>query len=286
VAVTGGDVGEQVEVLLERLGEQGGESAFGTAEQLVRVLLEFYGNGLERIIEIVRAEQPALLEVLTSDALVESQLILHGLHPLDADERIERALDRVRPYLGSHAGGVAYLGIDEDAVAHLRLDGSCHGCPSSTVTVRMTIEEAVLAAAPEVVAIEVDGQAERPKPLLQIGRRPGAPEPADTGPVWLHPSARELPTDGHTGQVHLDGRLVLMCRLGETYYAYADRCPACGGSLSGGVLAGDLLACGSCGSRYDVRLAGRAVDGTGRHLEPLPLLDDVSGIRVALPVAV
>jgi hypothetical protein len=47
-----------------------------------------------------------------------------------------------------------------------------------------------------------------------------------------------------------------------------------------------VLTCANCKSRYDVRLAGRAVDGSGRHLDPLPLLDDASGIRVALPEAV
>ena len=37
--------------------------------------------------------------------------MLHDLHPLDVDTRIQRALDKVRPYLGSHAGGVTYLGV-------------------------------------------------------------------------------------------------------------------------------------------------------------------------------
>jgi len=289
VAARGGDVGERVEALLEQVHRQGGDPAAATADELVRVLVDFYGAGLERIVEIVGGERPELLTELADDPLVESQLILHGLHPVGVDERIERALDRVRPYLGSHAGGVAYLGIDESGVAHLRLDGSCHGCPSSTVTVRMTIEEAVLGAAPEIGGIEVEGQAEKPKPLLQIGRRPGAPEPASApAAVWLHPSATELPADGGVRRVHLDGRPVLMCRLDGTYYAYADGCPSCDSSLSSGSsLDGDILRCGSCGARYDVRLAGRSADRPGRHLDPLPLLDDVSGIRVAmLPAAV
>ena len=164
-----GDVGERVEALLAQLRQQGGDPAAATGDELVRLLVEFYGAGLERIVEIVADDRRELLDVLADDPLIESQLILHGLHPVGVDERIERALDRVRPYLGSHAGGVAYLGIDDGGVAHLRLDGSCNGCPSSTVTVRMTIEEAVLGAAPEVAGIEVEGQTEKPKPLLQIG---------------------------------------------------------------------------------------------------------------------
>ncbi len=275
-----GDVGERVEALLARLSQQGGDRAAATGDELVRLLVEFYGAGLERIVEIVAADRRELLDVLADDPLVESQLILHGLHPVGVDERIERALDRVRPYLGSHAGGVAYLGVDDEGVAHLRLDGSCNGCASSTVTVRMTIEEAVLGAAPEVAGIEVEGQAEKPKPLLQIGLRAGASPPAPT-PVWLHPSAKDLPAHGQVSQVHLDGRPVLMCRLGDTYLAYADSCASCGGSLAGATLDGDVLGCTSCKARFDIRLAGRSVEATGgRHLDPLPLLDDVAGIRI------
>jgi Fe-S cluster biogenesis protein NfuA/nitrite reductase/ring-hydroxylating ferredoxin subunit len=275
------DVGERVETLLLQVRRQGGEPAAATAEELVRALVDYYGSGLERIVEVIGAKSPELVEVLADDPLVESQLILHGLHPIDTDVRIERALDRVRPYLGSHAGGVAFLGVDDEGVAHLRLDGSCHGCPSSTITVRMTIEEAVLGAAPEVSSVEVEGQTEEPKPLLQIGRRPGA-----SGPAWRHPSRAELPEVGRSARVRLEGQLVLMCRVGETYYAYVDTCPSCGGSVAGGALDGDVLACASCAARFDVRLAGRSLDGTGRHLSALPLLDDVSGIRVALPEAV
>lgn len=278
------DVGEQVEGLLAQLQRQGGDAAAQTGDELVRALVEFYGAGLEQVVSILDAQHPELIAALTDDPLVESQLILHGLHPLDVDARIERALDRVRPYLGSHAGGVAYLGVDDEGIAHLRLDGSCHGCPSSTVTVRLTIEQAVLAAAPDVSGIDVAGQAEEPKPLLQIGLRAGAAPPPE--PVWLHPSSRDLPADGASAIAVLDGRPVLLCRLRDTYYAYADQCPACGSELDGALLDGDVLACPHCSSRYDVRLAGAATDGTGRHLNPLPLLDDVSGVRIAMqPVA-
>jgi Fe-S cluster biogenesis protein NfuA/nitrite reductase/ring-hydroxylating ferredoxin subunit len=281
MAVPEGDVGGQIEVLLGQLLEQGGHGAADTGEEIVRLLVDYYGTGLARVCEIVGADRPDLIHQLAADPLVESQLVLHELHPLDVDARIEAALDRVRPYLGSHAGGVAYLGVDEGGVARLRLSGSCNGCASSTVTVSMTIEEAVRAAAPELTGIAVDGEVEEPQ-LLQIGRRPAAP----SAPVWRHPSATELPAEGEVTAVHLDGRRVMATRLDDTYYAYVDRCPACEASLVGSALTGAVLTCAGCGARYDVRLAGRAIDGSRRHLDPLPLLDDAAGIRVALPEAV
>ena len=58
-----------------------------------------------------------MVRALADDVVVGSLLVLHDLHPDDVDTRIQAALDRVRPYLGSHAGGIDYLGVDEEGVA-------------------------------------------------------------------------------------------------------------------------------------------------------------------------
>jgi hypothetical protein len=116
-------VGTRVEELLAVL-RSAGDAAAPAAEELVRILLGLYGDGLSHIMGALREEGDAgaaVLSRLLSDPLVESLLLLHDLHPLDVDTRIQRALDRVRPYLGSHAGGVEYLGVTDDGVAHLRL---------------------------------------------------------------------------------------------------------------------------------------------------------------------
>jgi Fe-S cluster biogenesis protein NfuA len=87
---------------------------------------------------------------------------------VDTETRVRRALDDVRPSLGSHGGDVELLGV-EDGVAHLRLGGTCNGCPSSTLTLRNAIEEAVMKAAPEIARIEAEGVAEPAPALVQIG---------------------------------------------------------------------------------------------------------------------
>jgi Fe-S cluster biogenesis protein NfuA/nitrite reductase/ring-hydroxylating ferredoxin subunit len=265
--------GERVEKLLAELSGADPRTA-AAADELVRCLVDLYGAGLERIVEIVGAERAG---ELADDPLVESLLLVHDLHPLDPDTRIQRALDRVRPYLGSHAGGVDYLGIDDSGVVHLRLEGSCNGCPSSTVTVRLAIEQAIQEAAPDTTGIDVEGvTAGPPAPLLQIGRRPGLGEPAEPGWIRVPQVAAQL--------VGLDEVPVLVCRVEGTLYAYRDACPACAAVLSGGALDGAALSCPGCGSRYDVRLAGAGLDDPLRHLDPLPLLVDAQGVRIAVGV--
>jgi Fe-S cluster biogenesis protein NfuA len=146
---------EHVEALLERLPD---DLAFLEAMQAV---LELYGEGLRRMVE--RVGDAGRFD---EDELVSHLLLLHDLHPVDVEARVAGALDEVRPYLGSHGGDVELLGI-EDGVVHVRLDGSCHGCPSSTATLTNAIEGAIQRAAPEIERVEAEGAVE--EPLLQIG---------------------------------------------------------------------------------------------------------------------
>jgi len=179
------EVGSRIERLLAELGADADPSVRRRAEELVGLLVDFYGAALARVVDL--ADQP-LLERLADDQLVASLLIVHDLHPLPTLARVEAALERVRPYLGSHAGGVQLRGIDQQGVVHLALEGTCNGCQSSTLTVKLSIERAIEEAAPEVTGVDVEGIAAEPQPagrLLQIQpyrhEAPGpcpVPEPA------------------------------------------------------------------------------------------------------------
>jgi Fe-S cluster biogenesis protein NfuA/nitrite reductase/ring-hydroxylating ferredoxin subunit len=283
--------GARVEELLDGL-RSGPPGVAQAAEELVSLLVSLYGNGLAAIVEVLGQQGEAgaaALAAMADDPRVEGLLLLHDLHPLDVDARIQQALDRVRPYLGSHAGGVQYLGVT-DGVARLRLEGSCDGCPSSTVTVELAIRGAVEDAAPEVIEVVVEGVA-APGPaepaLLQIGRRPADAGPdgaADQGGGWITlpdmgpPSSR--PVSASAG-----GAAVLVCSVRGTLYAYLDACAACGSSMALGQLNREELTCPACGALYNVRLAGKGIADPALHLDPLPLLADSRGVRVALPEA-
>ena len=161
------EAGERVETLLAELRSQAGPQVAATAEELVSCLVELYGAGLATIIELVG--EPELMDKLVADPLVESLLLVHDLHPLDTSTRVRRAVEDVLPQLGSHAGDVEYLGLDDTGVLRLRLEQ--RGC--SAETVRDLISKAVAAAAPEAAGVSIE-LAEPPAelPLLQITRRP------------------------------------------------------------------------------------------------------------------
>jgi Fe-S cluster biogenesis protein NfuA len=162
-------VGERVEELLAELRAQAGPQAAATAEELVSCLVELYGAGLAKITEIVAASEPGVMDSLVADPLVESLLLVHDLHPLDTSTRVRRAVEEVLPQLGSHAGNVEYLGLDEAGVLRLRLEQS--GCSADTV--RDLIEKAVAGAAPEAAGVAIEMAQPPAEPtLLQITRRP------------------------------------------------------------------------------------------------------------------
>jgi Fe-S cluster biogenesis protein NfuA/nitrite reductase/ring-hydroxylating ferredoxin subunit len=273
--MTAKSAGDRIEELLESL-RPGRDKEI--AEELVRLLVEMYGEGLSRIVTLLR-DSPALMDRLVGDDMVESLLLLHDLHPIDVDTRIQRALDQVRPYLGSHAGGVDFLGVDADGVAQLRLAGNCQGCPSSTVTVKMAIETAISDAAPEIAGVSVAGVTT--PDVLQVGM---GPPPGWYAPEWAAvPDSG--PPDGRPRVVSVDGQQVLMCSIRGTLYAYRDSC-VCGSSLASSTVEGEVLTCPSCAARFDLPNAGRCLDGSDQHLDPLPLLSDSQGVRVAVPKAV
>ena len=149
---------ERVESLIHELEGFADPEARARTQEILRAVLELHGAGLERILDqLADAGEPGLglIDSLAKDEVVGCVLLLHGLHPLDLETRVLQALESVRPLLRSHGGSVELVGLS-GGVARLRLLGSCHGCPSSAMTLRTTIEEAILEKAPDVTAIELD----------------------------------------------------------------------------------------------------------------------------------
>ncbi len=159
----------QVEGLLDELESLPDPAARDKATEMVQALLELYGEGLGRMVPLLDDEGR---RAAADDELVSHLLVLHDLHPVPLVERVEDALEGVRPYLSSHGGGVELLGVEDDVV-RLRLHGSCEGCPSSTMTLKLAIEDAIYKVAPEVSDVEAEGVSESapapgPTQLLQI----------------------------------------------------------------------------------------------------------------------
>ncbi len=150
----------RVEELLATLESAPSPEVREQVRELISSLLELHGTGLERVLSLVYDSGPsgmAVIDQLGNDPLVSGLLLLHGLHPLDLETRVRRAIEEVKPRLGLHGGSVELLGVSAEGRVHLKLQGNCHECPSSRLTLRFSIEEALFAAAPDLTGLDVEG---------------------------------------------------------------------------------------------------------------------------------
>jgi Fe-S cluster biogenesis protein NfuA len=148
---------ERVEELIGQADRFADPAARAVTRDIVAALLELHGAGLARVLDVLAASGDAgrsVVPALLADRLVASLLMLHGLHPVDLETRVQAALDAVRPALAGHGGGVELLGV-EAGVVRLRLEGNCNGCPSSGETLRNLVEAALDEAAPDRAGLEV-----------------------------------------------------------------------------------------------------------------------------------
>jgi hypothetical protein len=142
---------------IEQLVEEQPEAA-----ELVQLLMQLYGAGLERVLAAIREENgAAILDRLAKDKLVASLLLLHGLHPVDAETRVRNALRRVDRRLESQRVVLAEI---KDGVARIRVERDGGGAAPANVA--ELIERAVFETAPDL-AVEIEGVDSTPA-LVQI----------------------------------------------------------------------------------------------------------------------
>jgi Fe-S cluster biogenesis protein NfuA/nitrite reductase/ring-hydroxylating ferredoxin subunit len=281
---------ERIELLIQEVTEFPDPRARATTEELVQALLDMYGEGLAHILELTaqsEASGHALIETFTKDDLLSSLFLLHGLHPVDIETRIARALVEVRPYLKSHGGNVELVKV-ENGIAYLRLEGSCHGCPSSTITLKLAIEEAIYKAAPDLDELQVEGVTDPPpRPGIPVAfipprRRKEITQTTEQNGAWTVVGGLNSLLEGTLKVIAVEGEPLLFCQIAGTYYAYHDHCGSCTASLDGSKLEGITLICSSCGRQYDICRAGRCLDSPNLFLEPVPLLVENGKVKVAL----
>ncbi len=152
---------DRIETLIQEVSAFSDTHARETTEELMQCLLDMYGEGLSHILDITAEAEAAglaLIRAFARDDLVGSLLLVHDLHPVNLETRVLQALDEVRPQLKIHKGDVEFVKV-ENGAAYLRLEGSCHGCASSTITLKQLIEKSLNKLAPDLAGLEVEGLA-------------------------------------------------------------------------------------------------------------------------------
>lgn len=69
-------------------------------------------------------------------------------------EKVENALDEIRPYLNKDGGDIKVISIDNNNIANIELLGNCESCPMSPMTLKLGVEEAIKKNVPEIKGIK------------------------------------------------------------------------------------------------------------------------------------
>jgi Fe-S cluster biogenesis protein NfuA/nitrite reductase/ring-hydroxylating ferredoxin subunit len=267
--------GERLQKLLAEVEALPYPGARELIQDCMESVLGFYGAGLKRILQVVSEDGPEGRKVfrdLIRDDVVKGLLLVHDLHPLNLEARLLEALDKVRPYLKSHGGNVELISL-ENNVARLRLQGTCHSCASSSVTLELAIRHAIEQACPDLAHFEVEGVAQDKSAASLVSRR------AVTD--WTVVKSAHQLEEGAWMPVRIGDVRLVVCKVNDTLYAYRNRCPACNMPLDTGSFEGGFLSC-ALNHRYDVVHAGRCAEIPSAHLDPLPLLVQENVVKVAL----
>ncbi len=285
---------ERVQELQDRLDSVGDSTTRNLAEELVSAVVQMYGAGLEGILERLLAGGEAGVQIavsLTEDPFLATLLLIHDLHPVPLEARVQEALDSVRPYMESHGGNVELLSL-ENGIARIHLRGSCSDCSASAVTLELAIKQALEQAAPDLEGLEVEGVAPQTMdgqglPMI-TGSAPrgmelpvvmsGSPPP----PSWFDVESMGELADGQVVPVAVAGNELMIANVDGTLLAYRDTCAGCGASLHDGDLHSGALSCRRCERSFFLPRAGRSMDDEGLQLEPIPLLRERNRVKVAL----
>jgi Fe-S cluster biogenesis protein NfuA len=152
-----------IEELLHQVESAADPSLRASVQELVELVMNLHGAGLERMLELIRAtgdSGEAAVQRLGRDELVGGLLVLHGLHPQTVEARVTDALDKVRARLRPHGGEVELLTVQDGAV-RLRLHAKSQGCGSTAQSLKEMVEDAVYQAAPDLTSLTIEGAEEK-----------------------------------------------------------------------------------------------------------------------------
>lgn len=268
---------QRIQELMERLNNISDIRTREMAQESIQEIMSFYGKGIERILEVISENKNASLTEayhnLIEDGFVSTLLLIHDLHPLSLEMRLNKALQKVRPYMDSHGGSVQIVGL-ENNIAKLRLSGSCKGCPSSASTLEFGIKQAISENCPDLLGLEIEGA-----PSQKLYQNGNASHAGISG--WKSLEGLSELKEGDLKSIQSNGIPLLICKVNGHLYAYKNICPACELPLNTGKLERSILSC-KLGHRYEVQKAGKCTDDPQIHLNPFPLLQENGIVKIAI----
>jgi Fe-S cluster biogenesis protein NfuA/nitrite reductase/ring-hydroxylating ferredoxin subunit len=248
-----------------------------TVMALKKAIDDLNKEALTRLIRSLKKDPSALaaLKESTADEVVYSVFRHHEIIKPSLNERVEQALDSVRPMLAGHGGGVELMSIDPPSRAVIRLIGACSGCPASELTLSEGVEKAIREYCPEITEII------KAKGLCTSSTQPVnfvSPFASGAEKMWTFVvNVEEIP-ENKLLACEVDGQSLILSRLDDRIVCYQNSCAHLGMPLDMGQVNDGILKCpfhafeyllksGECLTVPEVQLQAHAVRLTDNRVE-------------------
>ncbi|MEH2154579.1 NifU family protein [Nostoc sp.] len=226
------------------------ESQRCVAVGLKRAIEALHKAALTSLIKSLKQESMSALRHAVTDEVVYAVLLYHELvkspkPPLA--QRLQTALEEVRPGLKSHNGDIELVAIKPPDTVEVKLIGTCSSCPASTLTLSQGVEQAIKNHCPEiskVVAVNNNPTVYTTNSNLTT---PFSPPITST---WVKVATIEQVPEFGVLAVQLAGNSLILHRQGATLTCYRNACAHLGYPLEGGKVENGIITCPSHGFQY------------------------------------
>lgn len=222
-------------------------------------------EAFRRLIRALKTDPAALaaLKAAAKDEVVYAVLRRYELLKASLNERVEQALDGVRPMLKSHGGDVELVGVRPPSV-EVRFKGACDSCPASTLTFHAGVKKAVQDVCPEITEIiQVKGLSGGSDSSVRFV----SPFALNSEGNWIFAGTLPDFSDGAVRSMELDGQKIIVSRNGASITCFQNACAHLGFPIHDGEVANGIITCPHHGFQYDLA-SGECLTAPEVQLQP------------------
>jgi Fe-S cluster biogenesis protein NfuA/nitrite reductase/ring-hydroxylating ferredoxin subunit len=226
------------------------ETPRGAVEAYARAIEALHGEAMRRLVRALKTDAAALaaMKAALSDEVVYAVLRRHEIIRASLAERVERALQGIRPMLASHGGDVELVKVAPPAI-EVRFVGACDGCPASALTFHAGVKKAVEDSCPEITEVlQVKGAgAAGPSSIRFV-----SPFALNATGNWLAAATlAEIPEGGVLAK-EIGGAKIMLSRRGAIVTCFQNACAHLGFPVHDGEVEDGIITCPHHGFRYDL----------------------------------
>jgi len=253
------------------------ESQRCVAVGLKRAIEALHKAALTNLIKSLKEESMPALRHAVSDEVVYAVLLYHELvkPPKPAlAQRIQAALEEVRPGLKSHNGDVELVAIKPPDTVEVKLIGTCSSCSASSLTLSQGVEQTIKNHCPEITKVVA---VNHNSTVNTANSNFISPFSSQLTSSWVKVATIEQVPELGVLSVQLAGTSLILYRQGVRLKCYRNACAHLGNTLEGGKVENGIIICPSHGFEYNLE-TGKCLTAPDISLQSYPV--NIKGDKV------